>query len=227
MKMRGSVGCFRTRNGTRSGEPPACHQKLGAASSSAFAPIGPCRNWTLYSRLQRIRGKLRKLRNQARNLLKSFEEALRHDDVYLALVPRGPWESRLRNPQQRKELADHYRTEKVRADLVALIDWLDQSERKLSRGKSGPSAEDAQNVYLFVDSIDNVLDYYTNKGLTRSKRHRWMMKQIFAIVAHKGHKVGRGTIDTAMRQVIDASRSRRAGKLLLPGSRHYGSGTPE
>jgi hypothetical protein len=146
--------------------------------------------------------------------LKSFEEALRHDDVYFALVPRGPWESRPRNPQQRKELADHYRTEKVGADLVALIDWLDQSERKLSRGKPGPSAEDAQNVYLFVDSIDNVLRDFTNKRLTRSYPNHKMMEEVFAIV---DPKVGKGTIETAMKQVIDE-------KLQLPGSRHYGSG---
>jgi hypothetical protein len=31
----------------------------------------------------KIRDKLRKLRNQARELLKGFEEALSHDDVYL------------------------------------------------------------------------------------------------------------------------------------------------
>jgi hypothetical protein len=165
----------------------------------------------------RIRVKLRKLKNQARELLRGFDEALRHDDVYFALV-RRPWESRLHNPEPRKGLADHYRTEKVRADLNALIDWLDQSEGKLSTGKSGPSAEDASNVYLFVDLIDNVLDYYTKKGLTRSKHHRRMMEKIFAIVDPKAKG-----IDTAMRQVTDYGK-RSDGKLLLPGSRHYRSG---
>src|SRR5438445_8827669 len=56
----------------------------------------------------KIKEKLRKLRNQAGELLKGFEEALGHNDVYFALVPRGPWESRLRNPEQRKELAEHH-----------------------------------------------------------------------------------------------------------------------
>jgi hypothetical protein len=160
----------------------------------------------------KIRKKLRTLRNQARKLLKGFEEALGHDDVYYALVSVGPREWHPRNPEQRKRLAEHHRTEKVRTDLNALIDWLDLSERKLSRGKPGSSP---QNVWLFVEWIDNALDYYTNKRLTRSRRHRRMMEQIFAIV---DREVGKGTIDTAMRAAIGAGRSRRAGKLL-PGSR--------
>jgi hypothetical protein len=168
----------------------------------------------------KIKEKLRKLRNQAGELLKGFEEALGHDDIYPALVPIQPNEWHPRNFEQRKELAQHHRTEKVRADLKALIDWLDQSERALSRRKPGPPAEDAQNVYLFIDSIDNALRDFTNKRLTRSDHHRKMMEQIFAIV---DPKVGKGTIDTAMRQVIAYGR-RNDGKLLLPGSRHYGSG---
>jgi hypothetical protein len=158
---------------------------------------------------------LRRLRDQTSALLKGLEEVLRYDDV---LVGPGEWHPR--SCEQRKGLAEHRRIEKERADLSARLEWLDQKKQALSRHPPGPSPEKAANVWLFVDSIDNALHHYTSKGLTRSKRHRRMMEQIFAIVAHKDHKVGRGTIDTAMRQVIDASRSRRAAKLLLPGSRH-------
>jgi hypothetical protein len=162
----------------------------------------------------KIKEKLRKLKNQARELLQGFEEAIRPNDVYFALVRvRHEWHPR--NAEQRKNLAGHARTEKVRADLNALINWLDQSERALSRRKPGPPVEDAQNVYLLVDSIDNALCAYMNKGLARSEHHRRMMEEIFTIV---DREVGRGTIDTAMRQVIAASR-RSAGKLRLPGSR--------
>jgi hypothetical protein len=216
--------------------------------------------------------KLRKLRSQARELLRGFEEALGHDDVYFALVRVGRNEWHPRNFEQRKKLAEHHRTEKVRADLPALIDWLDQSERALPRRKPGPPAEVAQNVYLFVDSIDNALRHdwenekkenkkkenkkkqnekkenkkaenkktenkktknkktKNKKRLTRSDYHQEMMKEIFEIVdpeVGKGTKVGKGkkggTIDTAMRQVIDYGK-RSDGKLLLPSSRHYRSG---
>jgi hypothetical protein len=161
----------------------------------------------------KIRGKLRKLRNQAKELLKSFEEALGHDDVYLALVPVGSNEWHPRNLEQRKRLAEHYRTEKAKAELNDLIDWLEKRERALSRRKPGPSAEQADNVYLFVDLFGNALHHYTNKRLTRSDHHRKMMEEIFAIV---DRNVGKGTIDTAMRRVCAARRSRRG---LLPGSR--------
>jgi hypothetical protein len=183
----------------------------------------------------KIKEKLRKLRNQARELLKGFEEALGHDDIYFALVPVGPNEWHPRNFEQRKELAEHHRTEKVRADLRELIDWLDQSERALPRRKPGPPAEVAQNMYLFVDSIDNALREYTNERLKRSDSHQKMMEEIFAIVdpevgkrkkvgkVEKLTKEGMGRIDTAMRQVIDYGK-RSDGKLLLPGSRHYRSG---
>jgi hypothetical protein len=167
----------------------------------------------------KIKEKLRNLRSQAGKLLKGFEEALGPDDVYFALVPIRPNEWHPRNFEQRKELAEHHRTEKVRADLKALIDWLDQSERALSHRKRGPSVEHAQSVFLFIDSIDNALRYYTNKGLTRSDHHRKMMEEIFAIV---DREVGKGTIDTAMRQVIVYGR-RTDGKLLLPGSRQLGA----
>jgi hypothetical protein len=161
----------------------------------------------------KIKGKLRRLRNQATELLKSFEDALGHNDVYLALVPVRSNEWHPRSREQRKHLAEHYRTEKVKAELNALVEWLEQRERALSRRKPGPSAENAENVFLFVESIDGTLDYYTNKRLTRSKRHRKMMEEIFSIV---DREVGKGTIDTAMRQVCAATGSRRG---LLPGSR--------
>jgi len=153
--------------------------------------------------------------------LKGFEEALRHNDVYFALVRVGLNEWHPRNLEQRKKLAEYHRTEKVRADLNALIDWLHQSEQALSRRKPGPSGEDAQNVYLFVDSIDNALHHYTSKGLTRGRRHRRMVEQIFAIAAHKGQKVGRGTIDTAMRKVI-ADRKDDERRPGLPGAHFAG-----
>jgi hypothetical protein len=165
----------------------------------------------------KTREKLQKLRNQANELSKSFEEALRHDDVYFALVPVGSNEWHPRNLEQRKHLAEHYRTEKAKADLNALVDWLEQRERALSRRKPGPSADQADNVYWLVNWIDDVLHHYTNKRLARSDHHRAMMKEIFAIV---DREVGMGTIDTAMRRVYAARRSRRGvAETLLPGSR--------
>jgi len=162
----------------------------------------------------KIRGKLRRLRNQAKELLKSFEDALGHDDVYLALVSVGPNEWHPRSREQRKDLAEHYRTEKAKAELNALIDWLEQSDRALSRRKPGPSADRATNVHLFVEMFGDDLHHYTKKRLTRSAYHCKMMEEIFAIV---DLGVGSGTIDTAMRQVCAPRRSRRG---LLPGS-HY------
>jgi len=162
----------------------------------------------------KIRGELRKLRNQATELFKSVEQALGKDDVYLALVSVRSGEWHPRNLEQRKHLAEHHRTEKVKADLKALIDWLEQSERQLSRNKPGPSTERAESVYLFVECFENALHHHKAKRLTRSYHHRKMMEEVFAIL---DRKVGRGTIDTAMRRVIAASKSRSAGKLL-PGS---------
>jgi len=174
-----------------------------------------------YLRLQELRSappakikrKLQRLRNQTEQLLKSFEEALEQDDLYLALVPVGSNKWHPRSREQRKHLAEHYRTEKVKAELNALVEWLEQSERAVSSGKPGPSAEDAENVHLFVELIDGTLDLYTNKRLTRSEQHRKMMEEIFSIV---DREVGRGTIETAMRRVCAAKGSRRG---LLPGSR--------
>jgi hypothetical protein len=148
----------------------------------------------------KLKEKLRKLRSQARELLEGFEEALDHNQIYFALVPVGPEEWYI---EQREKLAEHHRTEKVRAELRALINWLDQGERGLSRRKPGPPAEEAQNVHGLVDSIDNTLRIHAKKRLTRSLHHRKMMEEIFAIV---DPKVGKGTIDTAMRQVIAFSR---------------------
>jgi hypothetical protein len=146
----------------------------------------------------KLKEKLRKLGSQARELLEGFEEALGHDAIYFALVPVGPNEWYI---EQREELAEHHRTEKVRAELKALVNWLGQGERGLSRHKPGPP--DAQHVHGFVDSIDSALRIHANKRLTRTEHHRKMMKEIFAIV---DPKVGGGTIDTAMRQVIAFSR---------------------
>jgi hypothetical protein len=128
-------------------------------------------------------------------------------------VGSGEWH--LRNLEQRKNLAEHHRTEKVKADLKALIDWLEQSEQKLSRNKPGPSTESAENVYLFVEIFENALHDWKSEALTRSDHHRKMMEEVFAIL---DPQVGRGTIDTAMRRVIAAVKSRSAGSLL-PGSR--------
>jgi hypothetical protein len=152
----------------------------------------------------RIKGTLRKLRNQAKKLLKSFEEAICPDDVYCALVSPNVYFSC--NPEQRKKLAEHRRIEKVSADLNALIDWLDQSERAVSRrGRSGPSVNKADNVSMFISAIDNALSSYMHRRLTRSDEQ--MMKEIFAKV---DTDVGPGTINTAIRRVIDARKSRRA-----------------
>ena len=149
----------------------------------------------------KLKEKLRKLRSQASELLEGFEEALVHDDIYFALVPVGPDEG---YDEQREKLAEHHRTEKVRAILKALINWFGQGERGLSRRKPGPPAEDAQNVGWFINSIDTALRMYADKRLTRSEHHRKMMEEIFAIV---DPKVGKGTIDTAMREVIAISRA--------------------
>jgi hypothetical protein len=162
----------------------------------------------------KTRNKLRKLRSQAEELLKSFEEAAGHDDVYLALVPVRSNEWHPRNLGQREHLEEHYRTDKAKADLKALVHWVEQRERALSRRKPGPPAERADNVYLFVDLFDNALRHYTKKRLTRSEQHRKMMEEIFSIV---DREVGKGTIDTAIRRVCAATESWR-GKAL-PGSR--------
>src|SRR5262249_20889984 len=137
----------------------------------------------------KIKEKLQKLRSQAKKLLEGFEEALGHDDIYFALVRVGRNEWHPRNFEQRTKLAEHHRTEKVRADLAALIDWLDQSGA-LPRRNPGPSAEHAENVFLFVESIDGTLDYYTNERHTLSKRHRDMMGKIFRVL---DREVGSGT----------------------------------
>jgi hypothetical protein len=160
----------------------------------------------------KIKEKLRRLRSQARELLEGFEEVLGHDDVYLALVPVGPNEWHPRNFEQREKLAEHRRTEKVRADLNALIDWLDQSVQALPGRKPGPPADRAEYVYVFVEMFGTEFHYYTNKRLTRSK-HLEMMEEIFRII---DREVGPGTIETAMKRVGAARRSRRG---LLPGSR--------
>jgi hypothetical protein len=160
----------------------------------------------------RIKEKLRRLRSQASELLEGFEEALGHDDVYLALVPVGPNEWHPRNLEQREKLAEHHRTEKVRADLNALIDWLDRSVQALPDRKPGPSADRAEHVYVFVEMFDTEFHHYTKKRLTLSK-HLEMMKDIFKII---DLEVGPGTIGTAMKRVSTARRSPRG---LLPGSR--------
>jgi hypothetical protein len=161
----------------------------------------------------KIRTKLRRLRNLAKQLVKGFEGALDHDDLYLALFPVGPTEWHPRSREQRKYLAEYHRAEKVRAELNDLIDWLEQRDRALSRRKPGPSIEQADNVYVFVALVDDELHHHTNKRLTRSDQHRAMVKEIFSIV---DREVGPGTIDTAMRRVCADRRSRRG---LLPGSR--------
>jgi hypothetical protein len=163
--------------------------------------------------LAKISVELRRLRRQAKELLKSLEQALSRDDVYIALLPVHPNEWHPRSREQRKHLAEHDRPEKAKAELDALVDWLEQRYRALSRRKPGPSADHAENVYVFVEMFDNELHHYTDERLTRSKQHRYMMERIFAIL---DPAVGPGTIDTAMRRVCAARRSRRG---LLPGSR--------
>jgi hypothetical protein len=111
-----------------------------------------------------------------------------------------------------RHLAEHYRTEKVKADLNDLIHWFEQRDRALSRRTPGPSTEQAENVYVLIALLDNALHYHANKKLTRSNKHRKMMEKIFSIV---DLEVGRGTIDTAMRQVCADRKARRG---LLPGS---------
>jgi hypothetical protein len=160
----------------------------------------------------KVRETLRRVSTQAKQLLKSFEAALDHDEVYLALVSLGPGEWHPRSREQRKDLAEHYRTEKAKAELNGLIDWLEQSNRALSRRNPGPSADQAENVHLFVELFDIELNHHTNKQLTRSYQHRKMIEEIFSIL---DREVGKGTIDTAMRRVRAARRSRRG---LLPGS---------
>jgi hypothetical protein len=160
----------------------------------------------------KIRVKLRRLRNQAKQLLKSFEDVLGHDDLYLALVQVESNEWHPRNREQRKRLAEHHRVENVKAELEDLIDWLEKRDQALSRRKPGPSTEKVDNVYILVALLDNVLHHHTNKRLTRSDQHCKMMEEIFSIV---DREVGRGTIDTAMRRVCADRRSRRG---LLPGS---------
>jgi hypothetical protein len=173
----------------------------------------------------KIKKKLRKLRNQAKELLEDFEEVLgtafflgQPEEWYLPEEwhPRN-FEHRVgrtstrsapalskklgKAPVMMKEYEKF--AEQVRADLKTLIDWLDQSERAIGRRK--PGRRPPQRVWLFVGSINNALRDYTGKRLTRSDHHREMMKAIFAII---DPKVGKGTIDTAMKEVIIDARKR-------------------
>jgi hypothetical protein len=162
-----------------------------------------------------IRGKLRGLRNQAEDLLKGFEDALSHRDVLVALgaishefvmdtlygVPDS-----LETARERDRLSGYHRTDKVKADLKALIVWLEESERALPRGNPGRPADQVNAVHLFLDWFDHVLYRYTNERLKRSKRHRRMIEEVFAIL---DRDVGPGTIETAMRRVRAARKSTR------------------
>ena len=61
-------------------------------------------------------------------------------------------------------------------------------------------------MHLFLDWFDHVLYRYTKERLTRSKRHRRMIEEVFAIL---DADVGPGTIETAMRRIRAARRSTR------------------
>jgi hypothetical protein len=173
----------------------------------------------------KIKKKMRKLRNQAKELLEDFEEVLgtafflgSPEEWYLPEEwhPRN-FEYRVgrtstrsapalskklgKAPVMMKECEKF--AEQVRADLKTLIDWLDQSERAIGHRKPGPRPP--QRVWLFVGSINNALCDYTGKRLTRSDHHRQMMQEIFAIIDPKV-KVRKGRIDTAMKEVIVDAR---------------------
>ena len=157
-----------------------------------------------------IKGKLRKLSNLTKKLLKSLEKAFDDDDVYLALVQMKkdwqPLEWPPHLPEHHRDLTKHNRRiEKTKADLGELIDWFDQSDRRLKRSKPGRSSEYADAIFPFILEVDDTLHHYTKKRLTRSKRHRWLMGELFRIT---DREVGTGMIDTVMKKVTAITRSR-------------------
>jgi hypothetical protein len=89
----------------------------------------------------KIRGKLRRLRNQAKDLLKGFEDALSHRDILPALeaISHEFVTDTLPDSSEPRE-RPYPRTEKAKAKLNALIVWFEESERALPRGKPRPAA---------------------------------------------------------------------------------------
>jgi hypothetical protein len=101
--------------------------------------------------------KLRKLGNQAKELLEDFEEVLGTEYFQLVVLigPQIEWhppnfEQRVGGTSRRSAgalakkgdsammmIQSEKFAEQVRADLKALIDWLDQSERAIKREKAG------------------------------------------------------------------------------------------
>jgi hypothetical protein len=149
------------------------------------------------------RKQLQRLRRDVLSLVRRIKMVIANDDAYFALTVRPQQDWHPRSIDERNRLPEHRRLMQALDELVKLADWFAVAAEKIKAGKQGP---DTFNAYLLVERLDRTLENYTGQRIARSTKRDTSVDYVTAVCLIADPKIGRGTIDSAMKSVISGWR---------------------
>jgi hypothetical protein len=185
----------------------ARHSRLpGEARASVGQAIVTYRHWQriIDSRPapREIRAELDRLRSDAEGLLRRLMAAMSDPDAHVAFVrPLRPLKGWPPGTGPISDEVAHQRLRSATYELERLATWLALARDRIQRGKTG-SKRQAIPAYFLINRLNQILEGFTGKTITRSPKRPDMAKYVKTVCRIADPDIGEGTITEAMKKEI-------------------------
>jgi hypothetical protein len=168
--------------------------------------------------LAKIRQEFDALADDSRSLYKRLSDLVRNRDAYTALIGHVPYtpldrmsdtedhQASLSSAESQRPIQDEQHLIQILDVLVGLPKWLLIGSRRVRPEKRGPKA---RNVYWLVGNLDGIRKQFAGKQISRSYKDDASKKYITYVCRIADPHIGDGTIDKAMKNRIQRSRTKR------------------